>query len=103
MELRRHPLMSYQGLSNWPPLWLWRGGVEDERPEGEVGILTDVMLSTVEPFNGVFLVIEYEGSEYTGRLLFDDRTFCCRISQLLKNCYGYSIRDIGGLDVSHTL
>lgn len=39
MTLREHSLMSYRGLSNWPPAWTWRGVGEGSRqPRGEVGV-----------------------------------------------------------------
>jgi hypothetical protein len=39
MLLRDHPLMSYNGMPSWPPAWTWIGGVENDHPRGEVGIL----------------------------------------------------------------
>jgi hypothetical protein len=49
MKLRDHPLMTYKGFRSWPPAWLWRGGYETTYPEGEVGILENVMPSTLSP------------------------------------------------------
>jgi hypothetical protein len=42
MLLRDHPLMSYRGVRNWPSTWLWVGGEVNERPRGEVGIVTHI-------------------------------------------------------------
>lgn len=99
MELRHHPLMSHKGLPNWPPTWTWIGGKENKRPNGEVGILTQVVTSRVEPPNSCFLIIEHEEASYIGCLSFDDHSFCLQICVLLKNYYGRPIQDVGGLDL----
>lgn len=100
MELRYHPLMSYRGLNNWPPTWTWRGGQENIKPKGEVGILRDVFLSQVEPSSRLFLIMELEEQEYMGCLLFTDCTFCSQIYELLKDHCGATIAEVGNLDVS---
>ena len=100
MEVRSHPLMSYRGISNWPPSWTWRGGDENIRPKGEVGILRDVFLSRVEPKSRLFLIIEHEQQEYMGCLLFNDCTFCGQICELLKAQCGRTIAEIGSLDAT---
>jgi hypothetical protein len=102
MQLRNHPLMSYGGMPNWPPIWTWIGGEENKHPRGEIGILKEVRLSKVEPSNRFFLIIEYDEAAYIGSLSFDDPSFCRQISKLLIDHCGYSIRDIGGLDVGQT-
>ena len=102
MELRYHPLMTYRGLPNWPPVWTWRGGgAEDKRARGEVGILRDAFLSRIEPKSRIFLIIEHEYDEYMGCLLFTDSTFCGQVYQMLKDCCGRGIVDIGSMNVAH--
>jgi len=102
MILRDHPLMSYRGLSNWPPVWTWRGGAgEDKRPRGEIGILRDVFLSQVEPRTRLYLIMEHERAEYMGCLLFNDATLCRQICELLDKHRGCPIADIGSLDVGY--
>ena len=104
MLLRNHPLMSYRGLRNWPPVWTWRGGEGvDRRPRGEVGILRDVFPSRVEPRSRVYLIMEHENEEYMGCLLFVDSTFCAQIHELLSKYRGCNIRELGDLDVSELL
>ena len=101
MMLRNHPLMNYRGLNNWPPVWTWRGGEgEDRRPRGEIGILRDVFLSRVEPRSRVYLIVEYEGAEYMGCLLFSDPTICREICELLDQQRGAPLSEIGSLDIS---
>jgi hypothetical protein len=45
--------------------------------------------------------MQYEKATYLGCLMFDDYVFCRNLAQLLKGCYGRSIQEIGGLDLSH--
>ena len=76
MLLRDHPLMSRNDASNWPPTWTWMRGRKDKHPKGEVGILKAVLPSRIKPEDRFFVLISYQGSEYLGCLLFDNRTFC---------------------------
>ena len=103
MKLRDHPLMSYHGVLNWPPAWVWIDGPEEKRLEGEIGILRSVFLSKRQPANRCFLLIFHEGSSYLGCLLFNDPTFGKHITELLRFCHNRSIAEIGSIDVSHLL
>jgi hypothetical protein len=103
MLLRDHPLMSYRGVSNWPPAWVWLDGMGNKHLRGEIGILTAVSLSKIKPANRCFLYINHEESFYMGCLLFDDLAFCRHISEILKFCRNRSIPEIGNLDLSYTL
>src|SRR5262249_31076579 len=49
MLLRDHPLMSYKGMPSWPPAWTWTGGVENDHPRGEVGVLEAILPSVIQP------------------------------------------------------
>jgi hypothetical protein len=102
MLLRDHALMSYKGIPNWPPDWMWIDGDVNKNPKGEVGTLVEVQVSEREA-DRCFLVIEYEDSRYMGCLQFDDPNFCRRVRRLLDKYCGYSMADIGSLDVSETL
>jgi len=95
--------MSYRGPRSWPPVWTWVDGPENKPPQGEIGILTSVVPPMVLPANRCFLYIDYEGSSYSGCLLFDDSTFCGQVATLLKNHCNRPISEIGSLDISHTL
>ena len=103
MQLRDHPLMTYHGIRNWPPAWTWRGGEDNKRPRGEIGTLRDVFISQIEPRTRLFLIMEHEGNEYIGCVMFNDGTFCGQIYELLKNYHGRRIADLGSLDVSQLL
>ena len=94
--------MSYHGVPNWPPTWVWIGG-EDRRTRGEVGILKKVIPSKLKPANMVYLYIDHEDSLYMGWLLFDNPVFCRHIAQVLESCLDRSIAEIGGLVLSYLL
>jgi hypothetical protein len=95
--------MCYNGIRNWPPVWTYTGGLENKRPRGEIGILTAVQLSNIQPADRCFLYIEHEGSSYIGCLLFDESVFCSQIAKILQSYCNRPITDIGSLDVSYTL
>ena len=103
MELRSHPLMSYRGAPNWPPIWTWIGGEKNKRPKGEVGTLKEVLVSVVEPYNRFFLIVEYDQATYIGCLLFDDEPFCMETCRYVKDHCNHTIEEIGGLEVSYSL
>lgn len=85
MLLRDHPLMSSRSIRNWPPVWTYTGGTENQHPRGEIGILKSVTLSNIQPADRCFLYIEHQGSSYIGCLLFDDIVFCGQIAKLLQS------------------
>jgi hypothetical protein len=103
VELRHHPLISYRGLSSWPPAWLWRGGDSKKEVRGEVGILKEVISSIISPEDRFFLIVKHEKSEYIGCLIISDPSFCRQISKLIRAHRGYTIEHIGGLDLSPSL
>jgi hypothetical protein len=100
MKLRDHPMMTYNGAHSWPPAWLRRrGSYEDTHPTGEIGILKEVLPSSVPPKKICFLVIEHCSAEYIGALLLSDPVFCREIWTLLVQNRGKTIRDIGEIDL----
>jgi len=103
MELRSHPLMSYQSIRNWPPLWIWTGGTQNKQAEGEVGILKSVVLVGTEPFNKCYLIIEHDGEQYVGCLLFGNSSFCRQVYRVLDDNCGVSLQHIGGIEVNYSV
>jgi hypothetical protein len=103
MLLRDHPLMSRHGVPNWPPVWTWVDGLENNFPKGEVGILKWVGLTGIEPPDRCYLLIYHDESSYMGCLLFDDHAFCRYMAKLLESYCNRPISEIGSLDLSHTL
>jgi hypothetical protein len=103
MKLRDHPLMTYKDFRSWPPAWLWRGGYETTHPEGEVGILKEVISSNVASYNSCFLIMEHCGAEYIGVLVLSDPSFCRQIYALLVENCGETISEIGDIDLSYML
>jgi hypothetical protein len=94
--------MQYRGIPSWPPVWsLTRtGGAETRR--GEIGILTHVVPNHALT-NRCYLIIEYERERYMGCLLVDNISFCSLVGTLLQEHIGRSIKEIGDLDLGHTL
>jgi len=90
-------------IPNWPPIWVRRTADRNERipPHAEFGTLKEVRRAHSKPESRLFLIIEHEGNEYIGCLLFNDRTSCSQTYELLTQHIGNSIEQIGSLDVSH--
>jgi hypothetical protein len=103
MLLRDHPLMTHHGAHSWPPTWVWAGGLEKAEPQGEVGILREVRLSSIQPADRFFLYIDYEGSIYIGCVLVDNHAFCSQIAAMLQDYCNRRLVDIGSLEVGHLL
>jgi hypothetical protein len=94
--------MTYRGRPNWPPVWTHGYATQVATIKGEVGILTHVIRNHETPTR-CYLVIRHEDEVYTGALLFDAAQFCKQIETLLTGFLGYSIKEIGDLDLSYTL
>ena len=102
MVLRRHPLFNYRGIPSWPPVWTFTGGLKNKQPRREeIGILTEVTISNVQPADRCFLHIEHEGSMYVGCLLIEDQAFCAQIVTLLKSHLNRPIAEIGSLNLTY--
>ena len=103
MKLRDHPLMTRRsGIKLWPPPWSATNVDKQDWPLGEIGTLERVWM---HPRLGtcVFLFVEHDGIIYTGSMYFDDPRFCVDIYAVLEANVGRSMREIGDLDISHTL
>jgi hypothetical protein len=103
MLLRKHPLMSRNGVPSWPPLWTWVEGQENTYPKGEVGMLTWVGLTGIQPVDRCYLLMDHQDSSYMGCLQFDNDKFCRYIAHFLENYCHRPIGEIGSLDVAYTL
>jgi hypothetical protein len=101
-RLRDHPLMRRKsGIPSWPPQWQ-PVGEANGIIQGELGILEDVSMSD-SINNKIFLAMGHLGDRYVSVIAFDDSTFARQLyPSLLKNI-GRTIKDIGDLDLSHTL
>ena len=102
MQLRTHFLMRYGSIRNWPPIWISLYAEGNGLPVGEVGVLTEVKKSQLHAARLV-LVMEYEEDLYGAALTFSDVAFCNRIFEVLNSSVGLSIKEIGNIDLSHTL
>jgi hypothetical protein len=85
MELRRHSLMSYRVIRNWPPEWIWADGFRNVfiHPKGEIGVLESARQSIVSD-KCLFITMLHQRSTYLGRVNFDHEQFCRQIFELLK-------------------
>jgi hypothetical protein len=103
MQLRDHPLMIRKsGYPSWPPTWTTTHHDQNDKPTGEIGTIHRVLTSELLD-NKIFLFIQFQGLRYMGFMGFDDLAFCSQIYTLLKAHIGLSIKEIGDLDLSHTL
>src|SRR5262245_7560778 len=102
MLLRNHPLFNHRGIPSWPPTWMWVSGL-DKHSIGEIGTLSDVLPSKIEPADRCFLCMDFSGASYLGCLLIDDIVFCRQAVELLRANRNKAIADIGSLDLSSTL
>ena len=100
MNLRDHPWLSYKGVRSWPPIWIWKRGDKYTRVRGEVGILKDVQLSSIQPRRFFLLAMEHDGQEYEGILLFEDPIICRQLYEVLLQHLGEPIQQIGDIDLS---
>ena len=102
MKLRDHPLMRYRGTSNWPPVWTRTRERVVTTIKGEIGVLLYVHSNPLS-CNRCYLVMDYEHDTYVGTLLFSDQAFCNQVCRLLNFHLNKSIKEIGDLDLSHTV
>ena len=103
MKLRDHPLMSYHGAHNWPPVWISLYDKDDTLRRSEVGVLTEARASQFGLEDRIVLVMKHDEKMYGAALTFADATFCKQVLELMKDSVGLSIQDIGDLDISFTL
>jgi hypothetical protein len=90
--------MTYHGLHNWPPFWVWTRTDGIKTASGEVGVLKDVYANNATS-NKCYLVIQHKNEEYIGCLPFDNRSFYRQITMLLRNHIGHPINEIGNVDL----
>ena len=105
MHLRDHPLMSYRGVPNWPPVWIQSRGFAVKPMRGEVGILVYVYRNENTSSTKCYLTIEHEHQIYVGTLLFDysARGFGVQICKLLNANTRRTLKEIGDLEVGQLL
>ena len=103
MTLRNHPLMVRKGgYCSWPPIWTTTRLDPNDKPVGEIGILQQALMNDYLSTR-IFLFIDFNGHRYMGALQFDDAKFCSAIYSLLLSHVGFSLKEIGDIDLSHLL
>lgn len=98
MKLRGYPLISHNGTPSWPPAWWWTGPGNNRYPRGEVGILKQVLPCSIKAADRCYLIMEHEGAEYLGILVFQDYAVCQQVYSLLLRYCGRPIQEIGEID-----
>jgi beta-galactosidase GanA len=102
MKLRDHPLVRQHLIPQWPPVWVSLNN-EDERISGsDEGMLTEVRES-ISRSDGIVLIMHHNNNRYGSILLFSHLGFCGQIFELLKDCVGLSIQQVGDIDLRYTL
>jgi hypothetical protein len=87
MELRNHPLMSFQGVRNWPP----EIDIRNSRYPSHGRDWNAPLSTTLCCGPGTcFITMFHDGCYYVGELSFDDHEFCARVCELLKANFGRS-------------
>ncbi len=101
MQLRHHPAMSYDGISNWPPTWTKSCGAAGSVDvlQGEVGTLRRVLPSRIEPCARLFLQVGFGGKSYRAILLFNAAAVCRYLTDVLQAYLGRTIKEIGDLEL----
>lgn len=103
MEFRNHPLMRFHGVPTWPPVWSNTTPMDHGKTDrGEIGVLKDCHCNPVVK-NICFMFVEHAGQSYVGALVVDDPVFCQQVFSVLRHNIGRRIKEIGSLDLSHTL
>ena len=97
MKFRDHPKMEYNGFPNWPPQWAGSYGPGTRFPIKENGVLRRVQLVGPDKIGParLRLIIEHDGGEHNGALLFDDPSFLHQVYEKLKQCLGHPVCKIG--------
>ena len=82
----------------WPPIWMGYAATTGKSARDEVGRLKEVRCYLQNP-SRIFLIVDYEGFEFTGCLLFDDAVACEQMAYFFEKCCGLLIEDIGSLEL----
>ena len=102
MKLRDHPLLRQFLIHEWPPVWISLSGKTERISGKEVGTLTEVRAS-ISRSDGIVLIMNYNDHKYGAILIFSDAAFRRQLFELLKDCVGLTIQQVGDIDLSHTL
>ena len=102
MELRSHPFMRYHGLENWPPVWTRARKDVVKRVTGEVGVLEYVHFNP-NASSKCYLVMDYQGETYVSTMVFESPVCCKIVGGFLNHHLKKTLKEIGDLDLSHTL
>lgn len=97
-QLRKNPLIAYQGNQSWPPVWIATKRPPYKVLRGEIGVLRDILWHASAP-NQCLLIMEFGASRYSGALLMDDNRVAYQLHNVLKAHIGKNIQEVGDLEV----
>ena len=101
LPLRDHPQLIIGRLLSWPPIWVHTRSLPYKTITGEIGVFTGTRVYELP--TRLFVQMDYEQQPYIGLLLVKDTIFSRQLHDLLQKHVGLSIKEIGDLDLSHTL
>ena len=101
LPLRDHPQLIIGRLLSWPPIWVHTRSLPYKTITGEIGVFTGTRVYELP--TRLFVQMEHEQQPYVGLLLVKDAVFSRQLHEFLKNYIGLSIKEVGDLDLSHTL
>ena len=101
MQLRTHPKMKWEQVSNWPPAWAGSYGRGDVFPGEEEGVLTGVDPVEANSTSARHLKLrgEHRGNIWEGVLHCDDEDVIAPLFEILKGCIGWKTSRIRDPDV----
>jgi len=102
LPLRNHPELIIGRHPSWPPIWVHTRTEPYKELTGEVGVFTGTILYEFAPTR-LYVQMEFNGERYLGCLMTQTAVFNRQLHDLLQNHIGLSIKEIGDLDLSHTL
>ena len=73
-----------------------------KRLTGEIGMFTGTILDEDVPTR-LYVKMEFKQERYLGCLLIQDTVFSYQLHRFLQNYIGLTIKEVGDLDLSHTL
>ena len=95
VKLRRQKKVS----SQWPPRWSGPHEQGEKLPMGENGV---TFKAATLMKNHIHLSVQFGNKEWVGVIESKDKEFLKRVYELLRNCEGQSLKQIGDLEIEET-
>ena len=85
--------------SQWPPRWSGPHEQGDKLPMGENGV---TFKAATLMKNHIHLSVQFGNKDWVGVIESKDKEFLKRVYELLRNCEGQSLKQIGDLEIEET-